>query len=276
MTWLAQLSADYSVENQRCVARHVHQGPLRILKSLYPEGDAVCHNILVHPPSGLVGGDELQIHLNLQAHAHALITTPGATRFYGSDGLTASQHVKAHLADHSRLEWLPLEALAYSGCQAHNQVVFQMDTHSQLMAWDITALGLPHAEQPFVKGQFQQHLQIEGVWLERGCIRAEDTRLLQSPLGLNGHTCQATLVFAQGSAMSDDLRSEVLELARDVCESHVLRLQAGVSSPDAQLVVVRVLSDQVEPAMDLLKRIWLQWRHQVWHMPAVAPRIWAM
>lgn len=276
MTWLAQLSADYSVENQRCVARHVHQGPLRILKSLYPEGDAVCHNILVHPPSGLVGGDELQIHLNLQAHAHALITTPGATRFYGSDGLTASQHVKARLADHARLEWLPLEALAYNGCQAHNQVVFQMDTHSQLMAWDITALGLPHADQPFVKGQFQQHLQIEGVWLERGCIRAEDTRLLQSPLGLNGHTCQATLVFAQGSAMSDDLRSEVLELARDVCESHALRLQAGVSSPDAQLVVVRVLSDQVEPAMDLLKRIWLQWRHQVWHMPAVAPRIWAM
>jgi urease accessory protein len=276
MTWLAQLNADYSVENQRCVARHVHQGPLRILKSLYPEGDAVCHNILVHPPSGLVGGDDLQIHLNLQAHAHALITTPGATRFYGSDGLTASQHVKAHLADHARLEWLPLEALAYNGCQAHNQVVFQMDTHSQLMAWDITALGLPHADQPFVKGQFQQHLQIEGVWLERGCIRAEDKRLLQSPLGLNGHTCQATLVFAQGSAMSDDLRSEVLELARDVCESHALRLQAGVSSPDAQLVVVRVLSDQVEPAMDLLKRIWLQWRHQVWQMPAVAPRIWAM
>ena len=276
MTWLAQLSADYSVENQRCVARHVHQGPLRILKSLYPEGDAVCHNILVHPPSGLVGGDDLQIHLNLQAHAHALITTPGATRFYGSDGLTASQHVKARLADHARLEWLPLEALAYNGCQAHNQVVFQMDTHSQLMAWDITALGLPHADQPFVKGQFQQHLQIEGVWLERGCIRAEDKLLLQSPLGLNGHTCQATLVFAQGSAMSDDLRSEVLELARDVCESHALRLQAGVSSPDAQLVVVRVLSDQVEPAMDLLKRIWLQWRHEVWRMPAVAPRIWAM
>lgn len=276
MTWLAQLNVDYSVENQRCVARHVHEGPLRILKSLYPEGDAVCHNILVHPPSGLVGGDALQIHLNLQAHAHALITTPGATRFYGSNRLTASQHVTAHLADHARLEWLPLEALAYSGCKAHNQVVFKMNTHSQLMAWDITALGLPHADQPFVKGQFQQHLAIDGVWLERACIRAEDTRLLQSPLGLNGHTCQATLVFAQGSAMSEEDRSQVIQIARDVCESHVLRLQAGVSSPDAQLVVVRVLSDQVEPAMDLLKRIWLQWRHQLWHMPAVAPRIWAM
>ncbi len=276
MSWLAKLDVDYSVEDQRCVARHVHEGPLRILKSLYPEGDAVCHNILVHPPSGLVGGDELRIGLNLQAHAHALITTPGATRFYGSDGLTASQHVHATLADHARLEWLPLEALAYSGCQAHNQVVFKLSPHSQLIAWDITALGLPHATQPFVQGQFQQHLEVEGTWLERGCLRADDHRLLHSPLGLNGHSGQATLLLAQGSDMNDEERARITQLARDVCEGHSLRLQAGVSSPNPRVVVLRVLSDQLEPVVDLLKKVWLQWRSQVWGMPAVAPRIWAM
>ena len=276
MSWLAKLDVVYCVEAQRCVARHVHEGPLRILKSLYPEGDAVCHNILVHPPSGLVGGDALQIHLQLQANAHALITTPGATRFYGSDGLTASQHVHAFLETGARLEWLPLEALAYSGCQAHNQVVFQLAPQSQMMAWDITALGLPHANQPFDSGQFQQHLEIFGVWLERGLIKADDTRLLHSPLGLNGHTSQATLVFAQGTEMDDDTRDQVVRIAREACEQHPLRLQAGVTSPDAKVVVVRVLSNQVEPTMGLLQSIWLQWRHQLWGLPAVAPRIWAM
>jgi len=276
MGWQATLAVDYQVENQRCVARHAHQGPLRILKTLYPEGDAVCHNILVHPPSGLVGGDELHISLKLQSQAHALITTPGATRFYGSDGLTASQHVQAHLANHARLEWLPMESLAYSGCQAHNQVVFQLAPESQLIAWDITALGLPHANQPFVKGQFQQHLEIEGVWLERGCIRADDQRLLHSPLGLNGHSGQGTLILAQGADMGDEDRAQVVQLAREVCDKHPLRLQAGVSSPNPRVVVVRMLSDQLEPAVDLLKKIWLQWRSQVWGMPAVAPRIWAM
>ena len=59
MSWLAQLSLDYTQENGRSVARFSHQGPLRILQSLYPEGDAICHNVLVHPPSGLVGGDNL-------------------------------------------------------------------------------------------------------------------------------------------------------------------------------------------------------------------------
>ena len=276
MGWQARLKVDYRVEEQRCVARHEHHGPLRILKSLYPEGDRVCHNILVHPPSGLVGGDELLIDINLQAGAHALVTTPGATRFYGSDAKTARQQVHAHVADGACLEWLPLEALAYNGCQAHNQAVFHLEAGSRLMAWDVTALGLPHADQPFLSGQFQQHLEITGTWLERGLIAATDHRLLHSPLGLNGHSCQSTLVFAQGTAMSEDYRAQVVALARELCESHRLRLQAGVSSPDARVVVLRVLSDQVESAMELMRSVWLQWRSRCWQLPAVAPRIWAM
>ena len=276
MGWQAKLTLDYSVEDQRCVARHVHEGPLRVLKALYPEGDRVCHHVLVHPPSGLVGGDELHIRLNVQTGAHALITTPGATRFYGSAGLTARQLVHAQVAANATLEWLPLEALAYNRCQAHNQAVFHLSSGSRLIAWDVTALGLPHADLPFVEGQFQQHLEITGTWLERGLIDASDHRLLHSPLGLNGHTCQSTLVFAQGDAMDDALREHVVALARQLCEAHPLRLQSGVSSPDERVVVVRVLSAQVESAMALLRSIWLQWRLHCWQLPAVMPRIWSM
>ena len=52
MPWDARLDPDYRLESGRSVARFVHSGPLRILQSLYPEGDAVCHNVLVHPPGG--------------------------------------------------------------------------------------------------------------------------------------------------------------------------------------------------------------------------------
>ena len=276
MQWQAKLQLNYSVEQQRCVVRHTHSGPLRILKSLYPEGERVCHNVLVHPPSGLVGGDQLEIDLHLQAGAHAVLTTAGATRFYGSDALTASQLVHAQLDDGATLEWLPLEALAYNSCQAHNQAVFQLHPGSRLMAWDVTALGLPHANQAFVQGRFQQHLEIKDTWLERGVVDAADRRLLHSPLGLNGHSCQSTLVFAQGTALSDTEREQVIHLARALCEDHPLKLQAGVSSPEPRVVVVRVLSDQVEAAMALLRSIWLQWRSRCWQLPAVAPRIWAM
>lgn len=86
MSWCAHLQLDYRLESARTVVRHQHHGPLRILKSLYPEGDAICHNVLVHPPSGLVGGDTLDIHAQVASSAHALVTTPGAARFYRSTG----------------------------------------------------------------------------------------------------------------------------------------------------------------------------------------------
>src|SRR5438045_1644145 len=54
---------DYRRAAARTVARHEHEGPLRILQTLYPEGDAIAHNVLVHPPSGLVAGDTLDIAL---------------------------------------------------------------------------------------------------------------------------------------------------------------------------------------------------------------------
>ena len=50
MTWLATLQLDYTREESRSVAHYRHNGPLRILQSLYPEGDAICHNVAVHPP----------------------------------------------------------------------------------------------------------------------------------------------------------------------------------------------------------------------------------
>lgn len=71
-----------------------------------------------------------------------------------------------------------------------------------MMAWDITALGLPAADWPYVQGTFRQHLEIPGVWLERSTLNAEDPRPLDSPLGLAGQLCMATLVFAAGSAMA--------------------------------------------------------------------------
>ena len=143
MTWHASLELDYTLSAGRTVAHHRHKGPLRILQSLYPEGDAVCHNVLVHPPGGLVGGDTLDIQATVATGAHALVTTPGATRFYRSLGELALQRVHVTLAAGARLEWLPLEALCYSGCLAENRLTMNLAPGAEMMGWDVTALGLP-------------------------------------------------------------------------------------------------------------------------------------
>lgn len=274
--WLAQLHMDYLRSDARTVAKFVHRGPLRVLQSLYPEGDAVCHNVLVHPPSGLVGGDTLDIHLRLAEGTHALLTTPGATRFYRSEQGLATQQVHAHVGEGARLEWLPLETIAYNGCQASNHAVFDLAPTAQLMAWDITALGLPQAHLPFERGHLQQHMAVTDVWLERGLIDAQDLRLMDGPLGLAKYRCLATLVLANGTDFSRTQRDQALSLAHALLQNAPAEVVAGVTSPHPRLVVLRTLSALVEPAQILLRGAWAAWRKHMWGMSDAPPRIWSM
>jgi len=276
MPWHARLALDYSAENQRCVARFRHDGPLRILQSLYPEGDAVCHNVLVHPPGGLVGGDTLDIAITGAAGSHGLVTTPGATRFYRSEGEAAVQRTDIRLAAGARLEWLPLEALCYSGCRAENRLRLALEPGAELLGWDVTALGLPGADLPFDRGSLLQHIEVPGVWLERGRIDATDRRLLQSPIGLAGHRCIASLFFVSGTPIPRARREALLEIARGLADVHPLVASAGATGPHAEVVVLRVLAPVVEPAMQLLRQVWQAWRTELWQMRPGAPRIWAM
>ena len=274
--WQAHLTLDYTRAAERTVAKFEHEGPLRVLQSLYPEGDAVCHNVLVHPPSGLVGGDLLDIQLQLGSNTHALLTTPGATRFYRSEQGLATQQVKAHVGDGARLEWLPLETIAYNGCHGLNYAVFELAATAEMMAWDITALGLPNANLPFEHGKLQQHMAVSGVWLERGLVDAQDARLMDGPLGLAKNRCMATLVFACVADLPRDRRDLALSLARELTEVAPAGLVAGVTSPHPRIVVLRTLSPLVEPAQNLLREVWAVWRRGLWAMSNKPPRIWAM
>jgi urease accessory protein len=276
MTWHASLRLDYAREGGRCVARFAHQGPLRILQSLYPEGGGICHNVLVHPPGGLVGGDTLDVRVTATAGSHALVTTPGASRFYRSEGAEALQDVQVHLQADARLEWLPLEALYYSGCAAHNRLRMRLEPGAELLGWDLAALGLPRAQQPFERGSVLQHLELEGAWLERGRIAAQDKRLLDGPLGLAGHRCLGTLFFAAGSELPRQRRDALLESARAILEAHPLAATAGATAPGPRVVAVRVLAPLVEPALQLLQAVRRAWRPLLWDLPGIDPRGWAI
>jgi urease accessory protein len=268
--WQARLSLQYTRDGERTIAHDRHHGPLRVLRRLYPEGPGICHHVVVHPPGGVVGGDVLQLQARLDADTHALITTPGATRFYRSPGALAMQQVRLQLAGGARLEWLPLESIAHRDCRAENNVTLDLAPGAECLGWDLLALGLPAAGEPFDRGSFQQHLELPGLWLERGLLRGQDTRLMQSPLGLAGQTVLGSLWFAAGSAWTGPRRDQLLEAARAL----VGTMQAGVTAAHPQLMVLRLLAARVEPAMHLLQAVRAAWRQAAWGLAAEPPRVW--
>ena len=278
MAWRGSLALAYRCEPlndaPRTVLHDRHDGPLRVLASLYPEAPAVCHSVLVHPPGGLVGGDDLGIALTLAPGAHALVTTPGATRFYRSLGAPATQALTAQVQAGARLEWLPLETIAYSGCIGHNAMRFELQPGAEMIGWDVLALGLPASNLAFERGSFEQRIELPGRWLERGVVKATDTRLLDSPLGWARHRVLATLWFAAGSALATERRDRLLDAARAASDAHSLKATAGSTAVDDAVVVLRVLAPRVEPAMALLTQVWALWREAAWQMPACVPRVW--
>lgn len=285
MSWHGHLTLDYRRDGERTIAHDRHDGPLRVLQRLYPEGPGVCHHVLVHPPGGIVGGDELDLQVALAPDTHGLITTPGATRFYKSAGPEARQSLHARLADDARLEWLPLETIAYRGARARNEVTLTLAPLAEMIGWDIVALGLPAAGEAFddpraPHGRYTQHLELPGVWLERGTVAADDARLLDSPLGWAGRRVMGTMWFAAGRPLAPDRRDALLDAARQVLDepasgdASARQAIGGASSPHEPVVVVRVLGERVEPVMSRLVAIWSRWRPLAWALPPCPPRVW--
>jgi urease accessory protein len=274
LSWHGTLDLRYRRDGQRCVAHDRHDGPLRVLKALYPEGDAVCHHVLVHPPGGMAGGDMLRINVDVGAGAHALITSAGAARFYRSDEHAAAQDARITVGAGAKLEWLPLETIAFPGCRAANHVAFDLAPGAHCLGWDLLALGLPAADAGFTSGWIEQQLQWPGVWLERGRIAASDTRLLDSPLGLGGQRALVTLWFAAEPAWPAAQRDALLDAARERAQAHGLAALAGATAANPRTIVLRALAARIEPLFALCQEVRAAWRGIAWQMQAQAPRVW--
>src|SRR5260370_34276057 len=116
-SWKARLSLAFARQGERSVLiGRAHDGPLVVQKPLYPEGEGVCHAIVVHPPGGIAGGDELALDVRCEHGSHAVLTTPGAGKWYRSAGTLARQCLDFNVA--GTLDGLPRETIVFDGALA--------------------------------------------------------------------------------------------------------------------------------------------------------------
>ena len=151
--WHAALDLEFAAQGVRTVlARRSHIGPLVVQRPFYPEG-GVCHVYLVHPPGGVVGGDTARAARHSCAMAaHALITTPAATKFYRSEGSRCATDA-GHLAlDAATLEWLPQETILFPDAYANIATRVRLSERSRFIGWEIVCYGRPASGLPFRAG----------------------------------------------------------------------------------------------------------------------------
>ena len=152
--------------------------------------------ITLHPPGGIVGGDELAIRAEARAGASALATTPAAGKFYRSAGPLATQDQLLRVASGGALEWLPQESIVYPGARGVSRTRVELEAGAAFLGWEIVSFGLPASGALYDHGEFTQRFEIvrdgEPVLLERGRYEGGST-LMSGAFGLGGRTVMGTL-----------------------------------------------------------------------------------
>ena len=282
--WLASLALQLShsrygtqlTKTKRC-------GPLTIQKAFYPEGRDCAHLYLLHPPAGIVSGDELRINIDVQQNAHALITTPGANRFYRArtdlsiGDPKQTQITKISLGADAKCEHFPLETLVYNQANGVNNVEVRVHDSSVYCGWDITCLGLPSSNEEFTAGRFTQlnTLYCDDILIYHDKVTIEPQRDIQHhAAGLAGNPVFGTfLAYAPISKVSHEQRTQLIEQLRAVVEENAASSLVSITDI-RQLLVMRYLGQQAHQCKSLFIELWKLIRPLYAEKQGVQPRIW--
>lgn len=265
--WQAGLQLGFRARAHRTVlAERRRTGPLAVQRPFYPEGD-VCHVYLLHPPGGVVGGDSLDITVTAESNSHALITTPGATKFYRSAGQDARQVQRLSVEDGAVLEWLPQENIYFPGARVRFDTRIDLQGNARFAYWEVQCLGRPVLEEGFDQGFIDSRLSVyrdgEPLVLERLRVSADNRVRLSLMAGLP----------VGGSLLISNAGEAEIEACRD------LLLGDGADYTGATLLgdilVVRYLGKSTERARRLFADVWRSLRPGALGRSPSDPRIWA-
>jgi urease accessory protein len=271
MSWQAELSLHFAErDGETILAANHHHGPLRVQKPLYPEGPELCHAIVLHPPAGICGGDQLHIAIDVGNAAQALLTTPGAGKWYRSAGAMAEQVVSIKVGAGGTAEWLPQESIVFSGAEARMKTVVELEDGARYLGVETICFGRRASGETFEHGSLHlaTDIRLDGqpVWHERGRIDGGST-LLHSPIGLAGYSVCST-VLAVGLATLP----ETLAACRAIASPEAAA-RFGVSALP-QVFVARYLGHSAEAARAWFIGLWQHLRPVFIGREAAVPRIW--
>ena len=243
-----------------------------VQKPLYPEGPECCHAVIIHPPGGVVGGDELKIDVHIDDGAHALLSTPGAAKWYRSNGKVSRQRLEISVGEEASVEWLPQETILFNDADVVLDNHIHLKAGASYLGCDILCFGRTASGERFVKGRVCQRLNIrvddKPAFIEHGTLIG-GSNMMRSALGLASHTVCASLTSVGGP-----VGGTVLGKVREACMPLVSKTEQFGATQMKSVVLVRYLGDSSEIARRVMLAAWKVLRPALRGRDATELRIW--
>jgi len=251
-----------------------------VQRPFYPEGADVAHVYLLHPPGGIVGGDRLRVEASVAAGAHALLTTPAATKVYRTAGPAAAQESALAVARGGVLEWLPQETILHDGADVALTTRVRLESGARFLGIDLLCFGLPArpGEAGFARGRCRQQLEVwrddAPVLLERGRFDG-DGPVHAARWGLADAPVLGTFVASPAPAAAAELLAAIRARA-EALPAGELASATLLGQPAADdALVCRYVGASAERARAFLRAAWADTRPTLLGRAAIPPRVWA-
>lgn len=267
--WQGQLQLTYRCDRGKTQAiRHQGVAPLKVQRSFYPEGEAICHNVMLHTAGGVVGGDRLLIDVALQPASRAVITTAAAGKIYGSNGTPAQQQIVHAIAANASLEWLPQETIIFNGAIFDQHLQVDLAATATWLGWEINRFGRTASGEQFTSGDWKSATAVyrEGqpVWIDRQWLCGDE--MVNSPHSLAGYPIVASLAWID-RPVSKELVANIRSLFNgEASKIGVTRLTEGL--------LCRYRGDSTAEVRCWFTAVWHLLRHSFLDSQPISLRVW--
>jgi urease accessory protein len=116
--------------------------PLRVVRAFQlDDGGALVH--LHNLSGGVLGGDQLDITIEVGPRAVAQVTSTGATRIYRSrqNAGPGEARLQIRVEDHGLIEYLPDQLIPYAGSRYRQETRIDLGPNAGLFWWEIVSPG---------------------------------------------------------------------------------------------------------------------------------------
>lgn len=250
----ARLTLRFAEDKEKTyLASQYYKLPLQVLPPHYQDDDGTAFVYLLNPSGGIMQGDRLLTEIKLEERASVVVSTPSAAKCYKMEDSSAIVENTFDVEKNAILEYIPEHVVPFNGTDTVQSNLFLLDREAVLLAVDTVTSGRKARGESFGYTRFcsKTAIYVEGRLILQDCmdIKPREEKLYAKGVLEGNDIISGMYLYKQGAAY--EIKKYVASNMRSYGNTRV-----GVSAVSSDLVVIRMLGDNIIDYKDTIADLW--------------------